>query len=89
MLRARSCVDVTLGGKADSVSTSIAGSGDVRAGKLEARQAKVSIAGSGDATLWAKEGLDVKIVGSGDVRYYGDPAVSKTVMGSGGVTIGD
>ena len=57
--------DVVIGGKADAVSTSIAGSGDVKAGKLAVRQAKVSIAGSGDATLWAKDSLDVKIVGSG------------------------
>jgi hypothetical protein len=57
----------------------------VKAGKLETREAKVSIAGSGDITLWTKESLTVKIAGSGDVRYYGDPALTKTVAGAGSV----
>ena len=53
------------------------------AGKLESREAKVSITGAGDATVWAHDSVDVKIVGSGDVSYYGDAKLSKSVMGSG------
>lgn len=75
--------DVTVGGRADTVSTSIAGSGDLRAAKLEARDAKVTIAGSGDVAIWAKQSVNVKIVGSGDVLYYGDPAITRTILGSG------
>jgi hypothetical protein len=77
--------DVLVGGKADTLSTSIAGSGDVKVGKLAARTAKVSIAGSGDVILWASEQLSVNLVGSGDVRFYGDPEVKRNIVGSGSV----
>lgn len=77
--------DVQLGGKADSLEVKISGSGDVKAGKLEAQSAKVSIAGSGGVTLWAKQSLEVSVAGSGDVRYYGDPTVAKKIAGSGSV----
>jgi len=76
---------VRIGGKVDGFTASIAGSGDIRASDLEAQRVKVTIAGSGDAILWARESLQVKIAGAGDVRYYGDPTVEKTIMGSGSV----
>jgi hypothetical protein len=63
----------------------VAGSGDIRTGKLEAKRVKVTIAGSGTATVWAKEKLTTSVVGSGDVRYYGDAAVETASVGSGSV----
>jgi Putative auto-transporter adhesin, head GIN domain len=77
--------DVMLGGRANALDSSIAGSGDIKAGKLEAKTAKLSIAGSGSATIWARETLKVSIAGSGDVKYYGDAQVSKSVAGSGSI----
>ena len=50
-----------------------------------ARQAKVSVAGSGDATVFAQESLTISVAGSGDVRYYGDAAVTQSIAGSGSV----
>ena len=48
------------------------------------RDAKISIAGSGEATLWATQSLAVSVAGSGDVKYYGDPSIKKTtIVGSG------
>jgi len=66
------------------VSVSIGGSGDVDLGQLKAREASVSLAGSGAATVWPSTALSVTIAGSGDVNYYGDPKVSRSVVGSGG-----
>ena len=65
----------------------IAGSGDYRSGALQSASATISIGGSGDATLWARDSLAIKIAGSGDVKYYGRPTtLSKSVAGSGSVT---
>jgi hypothetical protein len=63
---------------------SIGGSGDVDLGQVKSREASVSVAGSGEATVWASSALSVTIAGSGDVNYYGDPKISRSVVGSGG-----
>jgi hypothetical protein len=63
----------------------IGGSGDVDLGRVQSNDASVSVAGSGEAIVWARAGLSVTIAGSGDVSYYGDPKVSKSVVGSGEV----
>lgn len=76
---------ISLDGEANSISSSIAGSGDIKAGNLKTREAKIHIAGSGNANLQATEQLDVEIAGSGDVRYSGDPKVNSHIAGSGSV----
>jgi hypothetical protein len=77
--------DVQLSGGVLEQNVRIAGSGDYRSGKLQSSTATISIGGSGDATLWARDNLAVKIAGSGDVKYYGKPAVTKSIAGSGSV----
>jgi hypothetical protein len=62
---------------------SIGGSGDVDLGHVRSDTARVSLAGSGDATLWVRNELSLSTAGSGDVNYYGDPRVSKSSVGSG------
>jgi hypothetical protein len=52
-------------------------------GRVRSEDARVNIAGSGDAKVWARNQLDVAVAGSGDVDYYGDPRVRKSVAGSG------
>jgi hypothetical protein len=64
---------------------SIGGSGDVDLGHVQTNSASVTIAGSGEATVWPRNELSATIAGSGDVNYYGDPQVSKSTVGSGGV----
>ena len=76
---------VKAAGRADKLTLKIAGSGDMVAGSLAAKRAKVSISGSGDATLRVSETLKVSIAGSGDVRYYGDPVVKRSLSGNGSV----
>jgi len=75
--------DFSAGGRADSVRSSISGSGDIKTSTLAARNVKLSIAGSGNAQVWASQGLTISIAGSGDVGYYGDAAVTQSVSGSG------
>jgi hypothetical protein len=52
--------------------------------RVRVDKATVTLAGSGDATLWIRNSLNLTVAGSGDVNYYGDPQVSKSVVGSGG-----
>ncbi|HVI43282.1 MAG TPA: head GIN domain-containing protein [Chitinophaga sp.] len=74
-----------LTGETRDVSISIAGSGDFDGDELMAENAKVTIAGSGNANVHASVKLDAKIAGSGDVNYKGSPQVSSSVAGSGSV----
>jgi len=74
--------DCNLAGRADTQTIHVSGSADYRAGKLEGRSVTLSISGSGDAVVWARETLDVKIRGSGRVEYYGQPRVTQDVSGS-------
>jgi hypothetical protein len=65
---------------------SVAGSGDAWLRELEAEDVKVSVAGSGDARVNARQRLRVAVAGSGDVRYTGPASnVTTVVTGSGTV----
>ena len=70
-------------GSATRADLSIAGSGDIRAGGLSSRNAAVSIAGSGDAELTARDSVNVSIVGSGNADIGGGAHCTVTRMGSG------
>lgn len=72
-------------GNTERLQISIGGSGKVQTGQLAARDVSVSIGGSGQATVSAKQSLNLSVAGSGDIGYYGDPQISKTIMGSGSV----
>ena len=86
---------VKLGGSANvniddgTVTTqrvAIDGSGRYAAPRLASERASVSINGSGEVVLKARDTLSVQIAGSGTVSYHGDPAVSRTIVGAGSVT---
>lgn len=73
-----------LGGEAENVKLSIAGSGDVKAFNLNAKALTTSIAGRGDVEMSVSEKIKVDIAGKGSVRYKGNPTdVSKSIAGSG------
>jgi hypothetical protein len=74
-----------ISGETRDVSINVAGSGNYEGRDLKAENAKVTIAGSGDANLFADQNLQVKIMGSGSVKYRGNAAVDKKIMGSGSV----
>jgi len=72
-------------GNTEQLQISIGGSGKVNAGGLATRDATISIGGSGQATVWAKQSLNLTVAGSGDIAYYGDPQLTKSILGSGSV----
>jgi hypothetical protein len=77
---------ITASGTADELEISIAGSGDADSGGLDVRRAQVSIAGSGNATVFPRERLEASLVGSGDVRVLTNPDdIESTIIGSGRV----
>lgn len=79
--------DIYLEGTTNSVKTSIAGSGDVHAYELTAKEAEVSIAGSGGVKISVSDMLKARISGSGNVYYKGNPAKQDVkVSGSGNVS---
>ena len=76
--------DITLGGTANEIDISVSGSGGIDSRDLAASRCKISISGSGDATIFVKDELDARISGSGNIRYRGDAAkVYSRVSGSG------
>jgi Putative auto-transporter adhesin, head GIN domain len=77
--------DIELKGSADNFDLDISGAGEVKATRLEAKNCKVSISGSGDADIFVTEKLDAEISGAGAIRYKGDPEVNKNVSGAGSV----
>lgn len=79
--------DIYLQGNTRSVKTSIAGSGDIHAYELLAKEAEVSIAGSGGVKISVSDMLKARISGSGNVYYKGNPAKQDVkVSGSGNVS---
>jgi hypothetical protein len=78
--------DVAVHGTAGRLAVDLDGSGDADLGELTAREAHVTVRGSGDADVRAGERLEVSVDGSGDVKYHGDPALTKRVDGSGDVS---
>lgn len=77
--------DVRLTGTVARQDVQIAGSGDYHAKNLRSDDTTISIAGSGDASIWAAKSLSISVAGSGDVEYFGRPKVTQSVAGSGDI----
>jgi hypothetical protein len=82
-VRSDGSADIELDGTAARLAVDLDGSGDADLADLTAREARVTVGGSGDVTVRADDRLDVTVDGSGDVRYHGDPALTQHVDGSG------
>jgi hypothetical protein len=61
-------------GKVDQVDSSIAGSGEIRAGDLKAQSIKVEMSGSGELHGYASKAAAVDLTGSGSAVIAGSPA---------------
>jgi hypothetical protein len=88
-VRTRTPIRVTLHAKTLR-AISLAGSGDVTAASLNARELALRISGSGDMQLGGKaESLQVRISGSGDVKAgsFETERAQVSIAGSGGVTL--
>ncbi|MBM3135496.1 MAG: DUF2807 domain-containing protein [Chloroflexi bacterium] len=75
--------NVDLAGQVTRQEVTLNGLGSYRAGDLNSQIAKIAVNGAGGATLWVREGLDVRITGVGGVNYYGNPTVTKDITGVG------
>ena len=77
---------ILVSGKAESLLTSISGSGTVDAYGLSSNEVTARISGSGQAKVFANKSIDASISGSGDVHYKGAPeSIQKRSAGSGRV----
>lgn len=79
---------ISAAGKAQSTAIEIAGSGNIDTSGLAARDANVSIAGSGNVKVNASQTADISIVGSGNVNVGGGAKCSIDKVGGGNVTCG-
>lgn len=77
----------TASGTCVDLVVEISGSGAIHTRELAAENVSVSISGSGDAEVFAKQSLDAEVSGSGSIAYYGSPEqVTSNVSGSGRIT---
>jgi hypothetical protein len=77
---------VTLTGDTRDADVDIAGSATYDAMNLLTENTNISMAGSGDATVFADISLKADLVGSGNVSYRGKATVKTSSIGSGRVT---
>jgi len=79
---------VKLKGVSNALKCSLAGSGDFSGKSFKCQNVSISIAGSGDASVFASETLSASVAGSGDIAYYGNPKTENiSVSGSGEVSM--
>jgi hypothetical protein len=72
-------------GTSERVTVNISGMGTVQCAELKAREADVTISGSGRVEVAAERELNVRISGNGSVEYVGEPRVSERIDGIGTV----
>jgi len=78
--------NVSLAGRTDALSATLAGSGQLAAGDLDADRTTVTISGAGSGTVTARSRLTAEINGSGAIEVRGQPADRTVhVNGSGSV----
>ncbi|PCI32236.1 MAG: DUF2807 domain-containing protein [Flavobacteriaceae bacterium] len=80
--------DIKLQGRSNTLKCSVAGSGDFSGRDFKCENVSISIAGSGDASVFASKNLNASVAGSGDIDYYGNPKREDiSVSGSGEITM--
>jgi hypothetical protein len=70
---------------------SLSGVGSYDGADLETRETTIAASGTGGATIWATDSVDITASGVGSVRYWGNPTdTSVTSSGIGGIeSLGD
>ncbi|MEP7229094.1 MAG: head GIN domain-containing protein [Ginsengibacter sp.] len=78
--------NISLKGRTKDFDAKIGGSGDIKCSDLQSENTSVSIAGSGNAHVFASVHLKANTVGSGDIYYRGNPQSPEiNSIGSGSV----
>ena len=65
--------DVKLSGYADNLKANVSGAGDLRAYKLQTKQANVTLSGTGDAQINASKSIQGNVGGAGTLYHQGEP----------------
>ena len=79
--------DIVVIGKTDSLTSALNGSGDIEAGEMKSKNARVTVTGSGDNSVFCSENIYARVSGSGEIKYSGNPENKDTkVNGSGEIT---
>jgi len=79
---------LVLSGTANQVEFNVTGSGKISAERVNTKDGKASITGSGDIHMYSSNSLEANITGSGDLLCLGSPERQKTnVTGSGDIEI--
>ena len=76
---------VDQGAREARVSLETSGSGDISVEGLEAKEASVSVCGSGDISAHAGNRAEIVVMGSGDVSITGGAKCTVSGSGSGDV----
>jgi hypothetical protein len=77
--------DAIIAGTTESAEFSVLGSGSINGQKLNATNAELSIAGSGDVSINATGKVEAKVAGSGDINVTGGANCVSKSMGSGSI----
>jgi hypothetical protein len=72
-----------LSGRVDDLTIEIKGAGQISAGTLRAKRAKVTVQGAGQVTVNASDELDAEVSGAGIIWYVGEPKLKSNVSGLG------
>ena len=77
---------ITVTGTTGTMEVAIDGTGEINADKLSAKDARVAIGGTGQASVRASQSVEVSVSGTGSVNIAGNPPrVKKSVTGTGSV----
>jgi hypothetical protein len=74
---------MSLGGNTLQATCAISGSGNIHAFDLVAKEATITISGSGSTEITVLSKLNATINGSGAIIYKGNPHITKHINGSG------
>lgn len=81
---------IFLEGVSSTLDVELTGSGDVELSNLMAQDVTIESNGSGNASLWTENTIEIILKGSGNVTYVGRPvSVSEENKGSGEIVRGD
>ncbi|MGV6827888.1 MAG: head GIN domain-containing protein [Flavobacteriales bacterium] len=79
--------DLIISGSTQKFTLKLSGSGDFKGKNFLSNNIKVSLTGSGDASVNTDNHLKARVYGSGDINYTGNPkTIDKKVYGSGDIT---
>jgi hypothetical protein len=74
---------MTVKGYAPLLKAQLSGTGDLSAIECTAKKAAVTLSGSGECSVFARDELKIDLRGSGNVLYRGNPVIDSSVSGSG------